>query len=147
MTRQRSSLLFDFFAAGGQVKELLRRAMADSPLTADEYGVYSGVFEFEPITPSDLAQTVGMRPTTLTHYLIDMRDRGHLDEAVNPDDGRSKLLRLTESGRATHRAANRKFVVAYFAFLSRIADEPSVKRALLVIEAAAKDAADGIAPT
>jgi DNA-binding MarR family transcriptional regulator len=144
VVRQRSSLLFDFFAAGGQVRELLRRTMAGSPLTADEYGVYSGVFEFEPITPSDLALTVGMRPTTLTHYLIDMRERRHLDEQVNPEDGRSKLLRLTDSGRSTHRAANRTFEVAYSAFLSRIADEPSVKDALLEIEAAAREAADEI---
>ncbi len=121
--------------------------MAGSPLTADEYGVYSGVFEFEPITPTDLALTVGMRPTTLTHYLIDMRERGHLDEAVNPDDRRSKLLRLTDSGRATHRAANRKFEVAYFAFLSRIGNEPSVKKALLDIETAAREAADEIDPS
>jgi DNA-binding MarR family transcriptional regulator len=144
VTRQRSSLLFDFFAAGGQVRELLRRAMNDSPLTAEEYGVYSGVFEFEPITPSDLALSVGMRPTTLTHYLIDMRDRGHLDEALNPDDRRSKLLRLTDSGRATHRAANRTFEGAYRAFVARIGDTDSVKRTLLEIEAAARDAADEI---
>ena len=121
--------------------------MVGSPLTADEYGVYSGVFEFEPITPSDLALTVGMRPTTLTHYLIDMRERGHLDEVANPEDGRSKLLRLTDSGRATHRAANRKFEVGYSAFVSRIGDEPAVKRALLEIEAAANDAAEEMEPS
>ncbi len=120
--------------------------MVESPLTADEYGVYSGVFEFEPITPTDLALTVGMRPTTLTHYLIDMRERGHLDEVANPEDGRSKLLRLTDSGRATHRAANRKFVVGYFAFVSRIENEPAVKSVLLEIEAAARDAAEELDP-
>jgi len=118
--------------------------MSESPLTAEEYGVYSGVFEFEPITPSDLALTVGMRPTTLTHYLIDMRERGHVDEAVNPEDGRSKLLRLTNSGRATHRAANRKFVVAYLTFVSRIRDEAAIKDALLQVESAAREAAEDL---
>jgi DNA-binding MarR family transcriptional regulator len=144
MPHQRSSLLFDLFAAGGQVKELLRRAMADSPLTADEYGVYSGVFEFEPITPTDLALAVGMRPTTLSHYIIDMRRRGHLHEAVNPQDGRSRLLRLTDSGRQTHREANRTFEVAYLRFVSRIQDEAAVKDALLRIESAAREAAEDL---
>jgi DNA-binding MarR family transcriptional regulator len=137
--------LFDFFAAGGQVRELLRHAMAESPLSADEYGVYSGVFEFEPVTPSDLALTVGMRPTTLTHYLIEMRERGHLEEEINPLDGRSKLLRLTESGRATHRAANARFEVAYRAFFARIGDADAVKRALLNVESAARDARHDLA--
>jgi DNA-binding MarR family transcriptional regulator len=144
MPHQRSSLLFDLFAAGGQVKELLRRAMADSPLTADEYGVYSGVFEFEPITPTDLALAVGMRPTTLSHYIIDMRQRGHLHEAVNPEDGRSRLLSLTDSGRQAHRVANRTFEVAYLRFVSRIEDEATVKDVLLKVESAAREAAEDL---
>jgi DNA-binding MarR family transcriptional regulator len=114
--------------------------MAESPLTADEYGVYSGVFEFEPITPSDLALTVGMRPTTLTHYLIDMRERGHLLEVRNPADGRSRTLSLSESGLAAHRAANREFEKAYRGFISRIGDADAVKRALVNVESAARDA-------
>ena len=138
--RIRSSLLFDLFAAGGQVRELLRRQMAESHLTPEEYGVYSGLFEFEPITPSDLAETVGMRPTTLTHYIIDMRSRGHIREETNPADGRSRLLRLTESGHAAHRAANGFFMVAYEAFVRRIADVAKVKEALLEVEQAAREA-------
>ncbi len=121
--------------------------MVESPLTPDEYGVYSGLFEFGPITPSELAMAVGLRPTTLSHYIIDMRERGHLHETVNPLDKRSRLLSLTDSGRIAHRAANRTFEVAYRAFVARIDDEQSVKRALLGIEQAAREAADDIEDT
>lgn len=53
--RTRSSLLFDLFAASQQVKSLLAAAMEEAGLGADSYAVYSALFEFEPLTPSELA--------------------------------------------------------------------------------------------
>jgi DNA-binding MarR family transcriptional regulator len=136
----RSSLLFDLFAASQQVKTLLTVAMADAGLGPDEYAVYSGVFEFAPITPTDLAAVVGMPPTTLSHYIRRMREAGHLAEKRDPRDGRSRTLSLTRSGRAAHRRANRKFEVAYRAFVRRVGSPARVKTALVTIEAAARDA-------
>src|SRR5688500_1471001 len=100
MRRVRSSLLFDLFAASQQVRTLLVGGMRDSPLAPDEYAVYSGVLEFGPITPTQLARVVGMPPTTLSHYLRDMRRRGHVEEKPNPRDGRSQLMTLTPDGLA-----------------------------------------------
>ena len=136
----RSSLLFDLFAANQQVKTLLVRAMAGAGLRPDEYAVYSGVFEFGPITPTDLAEVVGMRPTTLSHYVKDMREAGHVIEERNPRDGRSRVLTLSTTGRAAHRRANRAFEPAYDRFVGRIADEAASKAAIAEIERAAREA-------
>ncbi|MEA2677922.1 MAG: hypothetical protein QOJ81_2063 [Chloroflexota bacterium] len=136
----RSSLLFDLFAANQQVKTLITRAMAGAPLRPDEYAVYSGVFEFGPIAPTELAAVVGMPPTTLSHYIRDMREAGHLIEKRNPADGRSRALTLSATGLATHRRANRAFEVAYAAFVRRIRGEARVKAALEAVELAARDA-------
>jgi DNA-binding MarR family transcriptional regulator len=138
--RARSSLLFDLFAASQQVRTLLAEQMRGSPLAPDEYAVYSGVFEFAPIMPTELARTVGMPPTTLSHYLRDMRARRHLDEARNPRDGRSQLLTLSAEGLAAHREANRHFTKAYERFVAGIDDRAAVKRALATVEKAAAEA-------
>ena len=136
----RSSLLFDLFAASQQVKTLLTRAMAGCGLRPDEYAVYSGLFEFGPIAPTELARVVGMPPTTLSHYIGHMRERGHLVERRKPTDGRSRVLGLSPAGLAAHRTANRAFEIAYAAFVARVRDEPSVKSALESVETAARDA-------
>ena len=136
----RSSLLFDLFAANQQVKTLLTQAMGGAGLRPDEYAVYSGVFEFAPITPTDLAAVVGMPPTTLSHYLKDMREAGHLVEKRDPADGRSRALSLSRAGLTAHRRANRAFEVAYAAFVRRVGSERRAKAALASIETAARDA-------
>jgi len=136
----RSSLLFDLFAANQLVKTLLTRAMADSPLKPDEYAVYSGVFEFGPIAPTDLAAVVGMPPTTLSHYIRHMREAGHVVEKRDPADGRSRTLSLSAKGLRAHRQANRAFEVAYAAFVRRVRTERRVKQALVALETAARDA-------
>jgi DNA-binding MarR family transcriptional regulator len=140
--RKRSSLLFDLFAANQRVRSLLTSAMEGAGLKPDEYAVYSALFEFEPISPTEIATLVGMPPTTLSHYIRAMRERGHLEERPNPRDSRSRDLTLTGSGRRAHRRANQAFEQAYRRFMEGIADEPGVKAALAQIEAAA---ADGLA--
>jgi DNA-binding MarR family transcriptional regulator len=136
----RSSLLFDLFAANQQVKTLLTAAMAGAGLRPDEYAVYSGVFEFGPIAPTELAAVVGMPPTTLSHYIRRMREAGHVVERKDPLDGRSRTLRLSAKGLAVHRRANRAFEVAYAAFVRRVRSERRVKAALAAVETAARDA-------
>jgi DNA-binding MarR family transcriptional regulator len=136
----RSSLLFDLFAASQQVRTLLTRGMAGAGLRPDEYAVYSGLFEFGPIAPTELARVLGMPPTTLSHYIRRMRELGHLVEQRKPSDGRSRALSLSPAGLAAHRRANRAFEVAYAAFVARVPSAPSVKVALETVEIAARDA-------
>ena len=138
--RKRSSLLFDLFAASQRVRSLLSAAMEDAGLKPDEYAVYSALFEFEPISPTEIAAIVGMPPTTLSHYVRAMRERGHLGERRNPQDSRSRVLSLTVSGRRAHRRANQAFEEAYRRFMDGIGDEAGVKAALAEVEAAAADA-------
>ena len=135
--RDRSSLLFDLFAASQQVKSLLGAAMADAGLRADDYAVYSALFEFEPLTPTELGRVVGMPATTVSHYIRAMRERGHLDETRNPSDSRSRILALSRRGRAAHRRASLAFEEAYRRFVARIAEPGDTSRSLLEIEEAA----------
>ncbi len=111
--------------------------MDGSGLTPDEYAVYSSLLEFGPLSPTEMAHVVGMPPTTMSHYVRDMRARGHVDEQPNPRDGRSRMLRLSVAGRAAHRRANVAFEQAYSRFVMGIAEPDAAKRSLEEIEAAA----------
>lgn len=108
-TESRLSILFDLFATEQRVRVLVTRAMADAPLRPDEYAVYSVLLDEGPHTPSALAERVGMPPTTMSHYVRGLLERGHAVREVDPDDRRSFRLALTDAGRRIHREAARAF--------------------------------------
>jgi len=137
-------VLFDLFAASQRVRTLLIAAMEGSGLSPEEYAVYSALIEYEPLSPSEMAQVVGMPPTTMSHYVRDLRERGHLQEEPNPRDGRSRMLRLNDAGRAGHRRANLAFEEAYARFVEHLGDVPAVKGSLEEVEAAAEAALDAL---
>jgi DNA-binding MarR family transcriptional regulator len=108
----RLSLLFQSFVANQRIRALLTEAMADAPIRADEYAVYSLVLETGPITPTDMARILGMPLTTLSDYTRTMVERGHARRRPNPGDHRSYLLELTRQGVAAHDGARQRFVRA-----------------------------------
>ena len=86
------------FANSQQLTALLTRALAEAPLTADEFAVYSLLRLTGQTTPSRLASDLGMRASTMSHYLRRMTANGHLERTQHPHDGRSSLIQLTPSG-------------------------------------------------
>jgi DNA-binding MarR family transcriptional regulator len=86
------------FANSQQLTALLTRALVGAPLTADEFAVYSLLRLTGQTTPSRLASDLGMRASTMSHYLRRMAEKGHLARAPHPQDGRSSLIELTPSG-------------------------------------------------
>jgi len=100
------SLLFDLFVLNQRVRRLLSSALADVALRADEYAVYSLLFEQGPMTATEMARRMGMPLTTLLDYLKAMDGREHLRRDPHPRDGRAQQLSLTLSGTAEHRRTN-----------------------------------------
>jgi len=143
MAREKSglSLLWHLFATGERVKHLLSSAMADSPLSPDEYAVYSVLFDLGPRTPTGLARTVGMPPTTMSHYVRSMIERGHARKRPTPADGRSFLLTLTEAGQHAHRAAGAAFREANMRFTAALEVEEAFLEGALAHLGRAADAA------
>jgi len=108
------------FAIGQQLRALLARALAEAPLTSDEFAVYSVLFLTGPTTPTRLAGDLGMPASTMSHYLRRMSERGHLDRRTNPDDGRSSLVILTADGRAATEACFPAFGAAITSFRANL---------------------------
>ena len=108
------------FAIGQQLRALLARALAEAPLTSDEFAVYSVLFLTGPTTPTRLAGDLGMPASTMSHYLRRMSERGHLDRRTNPGDGRSSLVILTADGRTATEACFPAFGAAITSFRANL---------------------------
>jgi DNA-binding MarR family transcriptional regulator len=120
--------------------------MADCGLRADDYAVYSVLFDEGPHAPTDLARRVGMPPTTMSHYVRAMLERGHVEREVVSSDRRSYRLRLTEAGLAAHARASRAFAEADSRFMSALEiGEAEALGALAAIGRAADYAAAALA--
>lgn len=125
------SLFFDLFVLFQRVHELLATAMATSPLSPAEYATYSVVFEDEAVSPTALAAQLSMPLTTIVDDIREMEARGHLRRMPNPRDGRSYLVVLTGEGLRAHAEANKRFEVAYRAFVAALPDgEAHAQRAV-----------------
>src|SRR6478735_8170416 len=121
------------FAVDQQLGSLLAQALAEAPLKPAEFAVYSALRLEQPTTPKELADTLGMRATTMSSHLVKMTNAGHLERSRNPADGRSRLISLTPAGLAATQACFPGFLRAITAFRDNLGvDEAS---ALDVLEA------------
>jgi DNA-binding MarR family transcriptional regulator len=139
------SVLFELFATEQRVRTLVQSAMAGAALTPDDYAVYSVLFDEGPQTPTDLARRVGMPPTTMSHYVRDLLDRGHAVRQPVAADRRSYRLALTEAGLEAHAAASQAFEEADRRFMAELdLDETATRAALRAIGDAASAAEDAL---
>ncbi|MDQ1696863.1 MAG: Winged helix DNA-binding domain [Frankiaceae bacterium] len=135
------SILFEVFALGQQVRQLLVEAMRDSPLNPQDYAFLSAVFEDEAPTPTQLARRLGMPLSTTVEQVQMFEQRGYLRRFPNPRDGRSYLVALTAGGGRAHRAAAVEFDRVYAAVVRGLGrSEPAVARALRQLRGAVRQA-------
>lgn len=95
---RRRNVLFRLFILGQLANDLVDTAMRRDKLNPNGFAVASAIRAFQPITPTELANLLGMPPTTLSSYLRRLEARRHVKRRPNPDDGRSSLLELTKLG-------------------------------------------------
>jgi DNA-binding MarR family transcriptional regulator len=95
---RRRNILFRLFILGQLANDLVDTAMRRDKLNPNGFAVASAIRAFQPITPTELANLLGMPPTTLSSYLRRLEARRHVKRRPNPDDGRSSLLELTKLG-------------------------------------------------
>lgn len=127
----RLSLLFELYAASRAAGELVRAAMVDAPLTPEEYAVYSVLFDEGPHAPTELARRTGMPPTSMSHFVKAMLERGHAERAPFPEDRRSYRIVLTESGLRAHAESSAPFQEANDRFIRALAVDEEEARATL----------------
>jgi DNA-binding MarR family transcriptional regulator len=131
------SALFDVFVLAQAVKELLDAALADAPLTPEEYAVYSQVMATPACTPTEMARDLSAPLTTVSDWIRTMTARGHLVRRPSFEDRRSYGVEVTAAGRRAHTETNRRFERANTRFLALLPRPDSDLREVLAEATAA----------
>lgn len=84
----------------------LSRDLADLGLTNSETNVLAVLADGHPRAVGALAEATATRPTTLTNVLDRLVVRGLMVRKVDPEDRRSFVIELTDSGRETAAAVD-----------------------------------------
>ena len=134
-------MLFEVFAASRAVGDLVAAALDGSPLTPEEYAIYSVLFDEGPHAPTELARRSGMPATSMSNFVRAMRERGHAERSPDPADRRSYRIVLTAAGAAAHAATSVAFAEADERFRTAFGpDLPDASRTLRAIGGAAGQA-------
>ena len=109
MRTQAANTLFEFYQTSGNVHTLLtKRAEACLPhrLTMAQFGVLDDLRQSQSaLTPLELAVSFSLTKGAITNSLKQLEKKGFIVLSPHPVDGRSKLVSLSEQGRAAHRAS------------------------------------------
>jgi DNA-binding MarR family transcriptional regulator len=91
-------LFLRVFILGQLVGDLLESEFRAAGHSTADFALRSTIRIMQPVTPTNLAAQLGMRPTTLSAAIRRLERGGSLRRVPNPADGRSVLLELTPTG-------------------------------------------------
>ena len=107
------SLLFDLWLINHMVEGAFDDALAArSGLSGEEFGFYSLLRRFGPVTPGRISRWTALAPTTVSATVRRLVQRGHAEQRPNPADRRSRLVALTPAGVEAHAEAAQVFWAA-----------------------------------
>lgn len=98
----------------------LRQTRPMGELTQNQISVLASL-DAGALTPRELAEAERVQPPTMTKVLARLEERGMVQRAPHPTDGRQVLLSATEAGRAVlveSRRAKAEWLTARLALLS-----------------------------
>ena len=134
-----------------QLRQLMRRVsqhydaeMGRIGLKTTQYSLLSYIVKLGPVRPSDLAAAMKMEPSTLTRNLKPLVIAGWVEQVAGTD-GRSRSIRITETGRDKRTEAQRRWKAAQLALNQTLGVERVVALHALIQESLAllKPVAEG----
>jgi DNA-binding MarR family transcriptional regulator len=105
-------LIFQLYTTYQRAGRLVARALEGTGIRPEDAALYSVLDRHGPITPSVLADQLGVGPSTLTYRLKALEAADVVVRRPNPDDGRSSLVELSPGGRSRWRATIPAFAEA-----------------------------------
>src|SRR3954447_26542941 len=135
------SVLFDLWLVNHLISGALDDVLAEAGgLSGDDFGFYSMLRRFGPVTAAQVVRWTALRPTTVSTLVRRLQQRGHVEQLPNPADGRSRLLALTPAGEAAHTATAEAFLAATRTLAAVLGpDEPRQRAALQRLDAALRE--------
>lgn len=119
-----------------QVARLYDAQMAQAGLKTTQYSLLSHVLHLGPLRPVDLAQAMGLTPSTLTRNMQPLVAAGWIALGEGPD-ARSRTVHLTQAGRDKRSEAQRRWKAAQLELNARLGEARVAALHLLIDESAA----------
>ena len=110
--RRRPSVLFDLYVAWQLTGQLLELELAGADVPVEDFAFYNAIVHFEKVTPTQLAQHLGMPLSTVLFRFGKLESRDHGFRERNPRDRRSTLFQLSERGRRAFELTKPRFMEA-----------------------------------
>lgn len=121
------SVFFRFFNEVGIINQLSgTRAERNMPhgLTMSQYSVLNHfVRGLPPKSPLELANAFQVTKGAMTNTIKQLEGKGFIDVRPHEVDGRSKIVSISEAGRAAHAAAQGSLMIAFKDFVSAFEPE------------------------
>jgi DNA-binding MarR family transcriptional regulator len=116
---------------------IIESVVEGSDVTATEYAVTSWINVVGGATPTELADRLGLAPTTLSAMIDRLVRKKQVRRVRHPDDGRSYRLELTAKGKATNARNGERLRQAIETLRSNLEGDPDeILGALQRLEAA-----------
>jgi DNA-binding MarR family transcriptional regulator len=126
------SLMFDLWLVNHLISGALDDVLAEADgLSGEDFGLYSLLRRFGPVTATQMVRWTGMRPTTVSTLVRRLQQRGHVEQRPNPADGRSRLVALTPAGQEAHARTAETFFAATRALAAALGPDEQRQRASL----------------
>ena len=116
-----------------RVSQHFDHIVGSAGLKTTQYSLLSHIARLGPVRPGELAAAMEMDASTLTRNLQPLLKQGWVE--VGPgDDGRSRLVRVTEAGRVKRVEAQRDWKRAQLAFNEQMGEARVVRLHALIDE-------------
>jgi DNA-binding MarR family transcriptional regulator len=123
-TTVKPGLFLQPFVVSQLVGAVIDEVVEGSAVTTSEYAVTSWLNVVGRATPTELSQTLGLSPTTLSAMIDRLVRKGQLRRVRHPEDGRSYVLEPTGAGKATNARNAKRFEQALTRLRGHLDGEP-----------------------
>lgn len=96
---------FVLYKAGCVLQQLVEKALEGLGLRGRQFMVLSVLHAQQTLSQTELAELIGLDPTTLSALIYDMEDAGLLERERDARDRRRHAVRLTVAGRRRYEEA------------------------------------------
>jgi DNA-binding MarR family transcriptional regulator len=76
----------------------LRAQRADQNISLTQIAALSTLYKCGALTPGKLAAKEGVQPPSMTRVIAALEEKGLVERAAHPTDGRQSIVSLTEAG-------------------------------------------------
>lgn len=127
---------------GRLARQLRRHAVGG--LTPGQFSALATVDRAGSIRPSELAEREGVSAPTLSRIVGNLEARGYLERAADPEDGRSSLMAISQSGRAALASIRRERTALLARSVATLSDDEraAIAAALPALERLVEEVCD-----